>query len=58
MGKTDLTDLLALLDNSINIQDGRAEVTDPSRLRATIHRLAEVSALETGTRFARFLSAR
>ena len=43
-------DLLALLDGSLTLSDGRAEVQDKTRLRATIHRLAEVSALERGVR--------
>jgi fructose/tagatose bisphosphate aldolase len=46
----DQEDLLALLDGSITLSDNRIEVLDESRLRATIHRLAEVSALESGTR--------
>lgn len=58
MTNTDFQDLLALLDNSIVVEDGRVDVKDPSRLRATIHRLAHVSALETGVRqgLARFLT--
>jgi fructose/tagatose bisphosphate aldolase len=43
-------DLLALLDGSLTILADRAEVQDETRLRATIHRLAEVSALESGAR--------
>jgi fructose-bisphosphate aldolase class II len=43
-------DLLALLDGSLTLQDDRAQVQDEARLRATIHRLAEVSALESGAR--------
>ena len=57
MTKQDLQDLLALLDNSVSYKDGEVEVKDAARLRATIHRLAEVSALESGTRqgLARYL---
>jgi fructose/tagatose bisphosphate aldolase len=57
MSTTDLHDLLALLDNSVSFEDNKVEVKDAVHLRATIHRLAEVSALETGTRqgLARFL---
>lgn len=57
MNKQDLQDLLVLLDNSVQMQDGKVEVRDAARLRATIHRLAEVSAFESGTRqgLARFL---
>ncbi len=43
-------DLLILLDNSLEIHGGKAEVKDVDRLRATIYRLAEVSALESGER--------
>jgi fructose-bisphosphate aldolase, class II len=46
----DFQDLLALLDGSLTIQDERAQANDVIRLRATIHRLAEVSALEAGIR--------
>ena len=57
MTKQDLLDLLALLDNSVTLEDGKIEIKDHTRLRATIHRLAEVSALESGTRqgLARYL---
>ena len=40
MAKQDLNDLLALLDNSVSIEDGKVAVKDAARLRATIHRLA------------------
>ena len=43
-------DLLALLDHSLELHEDRAEIKDPARLRATIHRLAEVSVLESGER--------
>ncbi len=57
MNKQDLHDLLALLDNSVQVQEGKVDILDAPRLRATIHRLAEVSALESGSRqgLARFL---
>lgn len=57
MNKQDLMDLLALLDQSVNMQEGKIAVKDAARLRATIHRLAEVSALESGSRqgLARYL---
>jgi fructose-bisphosphate aldolase, class II len=45
-----LQDLLALVDGSIGIADGKAEIVDEARLRATIHRLAEISVLESGER--------
>jgi fructose/tagatose bisphosphate aldolase len=57
MDKQDLLDLLALLDNSVALEGGKVAVKNPVRLRATIHRLAEVSALESGVRqgLARYL---
>jgi fructose-bisphosphate aldolase class II len=57
MAKQDLNDLLALLDNSVKLDNGKIIIQDAARLRATIHRLAEVSALESGARqgLARFL---
>jgi fructose/tagatose bisphosphate aldolase len=50
MLEQDMQDLLALLDDSLTIKDGQAQVVEPQRLRATIHRLAEVSTLERGAR--------
>jgi fructose/tagatose bisphosphate aldolase len=57
MNNQELQDLLALLDNSVSIENGKVVVKDKARLRATIHRLAEVSALEGGSRqgLARYL---
>ena len=56
--KTDLNDLLALLDNSVEYDKGTVRINAEQRLRETIHRLAEVSALETGSRqgIARYLT--
>lgn len=58
MNNTHLQDLLALLDNSLEVTNGKAEIKDKARLRATIHRLAEISALESGERqmLARYLT--
>lgn len=58
MNNTHLQDLLALLDNSLEVTNGKAEIKDRARLRATIHRLAEISALESGERqmLARYLT--
>ena len=58
MNTTDLQDLLSFLDHSVSIVHGIVEVHDKERLRAAIHCLAEVSALETGPRqgFARYLT--
>jgi len=57
MTRQDFQDLLTLLDDSVVVQDGKVEVQDAVRLRATIHRLAEVAALESGARqgMARYL---
>jgi fructose/tagatose bisphosphate aldolase len=53
----DTQDLIALLDGSVQYSDNKAQVIDPNRLAKVIHRLAEVSALGSGTRqgLARFL---
>jgi fructose/tagatose bisphosphate aldolase len=53
----EINDLLVLLDNSLSMENGAVTVRNPERLRATIHRLAEVSATETGLRqgLARYL---
>ena len=58
MSDKDLQDLLALLDGSVSIQDGKAIIKDAARLRKSIHKLAEVSALENGRRqgLARYLT--
>jgi hypothetical protein len=37
MAKQDLNDLLALLDHSVSIEDGKVTIKDAARLRATIH---------------------
>ncbi len=50
MLEQDMQDLLALLDGSLVVQNGQSQVNDAAQLRATIHRLAEVSTLEKGTR--------
>jgi len=51
-------DLLAQLDDSLEIHDGSAKVKDQAKLRETIQILAEVSALESGPRqgMARYLT--
>ncbi|MBN2550543.1 MAG: class II fructose-bisphosphate aldolase [Anaerolineales bacterium] len=58
MSTKDTQELLALLENSMTIEDGNAIVTDAARLRANIYKLAEVSALESGARqgMARYLT--
>lgn len=58
MSSNEIQDLLTLLEHSVSIVDGKAQVKDKTNLRANIHKLAEVSALETGTRqgLARYLT--
>ena len=58
MSTHDLQDLITILDQSITLKHGLVCVKDEKRLRATIHRLAEVSALESGARqgLARYLT--
>jgi fructose/tagatose bisphosphate aldolase len=50
MSTQDMQNLLAELDNSLVITDGKAEVKDAAKLRKNIYKLAEASALETGPR--------
>lgn len=50
MSTHEIQDLLALADHSFSIEDGQAIIQDAARLRATIGRLAEVAALESGPR--------
>ncbi len=50
MDTKEMKDLLALLDHSVKFEDGKVAIIDSPRLRANIHRLAEVAALETGPR--------
>jgi fructose/tagatose bisphosphate aldolase len=57
MNTNDLQDLLALLDDSLELTEKGAKILDAHTLRKNVHRLAWVSALETGTRqtIARYL---
>jgi fructose/tagatose bisphosphate aldolase len=57
MVKTEIQDLIALLDNSVSVDDGAVTISNRERLRDTIHRLVEVSVKETGSRqrLARYL---
>lgn len=57
MNTNDLQDLLALLDGSLELTDQGAQILDTDTLRKNVHRLAWVSALETGARqiIARYL---
>ena len=56
----ELIEIMTLVDNSINYSQGKVIVTDQKVLRENIHRLVEVSTLETGARqgWARFLVRR
>jgi fructose-bisphosphate aldolase, class II len=58
MNKPQVQELLELLDGSVQLTDGQAVVSDDARMRENIHRLAEVSALESGPRqgLARYLT--
>lgn len=50
--------ILEALDNSLSIVKGALRVTNVNRFRQTVHKLAEISALETGERqgLARYLT--
>jgi fructose/tagatose bisphosphate aldolase len=50
MSIPEVQEMLTLLDGSLSILDGQAIIEDQTRLRATIDRLAQVSALESGAR--------
>lgn len=54
---TQLQELLETISNSVKIEDGKAEILDINLLKANIHKLAEISALESGLRqgYARYL---
>jgi fructose/tagatose bisphosphate aldolase len=58
MVKTEIQDLLTLLDNSVRVEDGSVNILNRDHLRDTIHRLVEVSVKESGTRqgLARYLT--
>ncbi len=50
MSQKVLDEMLALLENSISIENGSVELLDEQKLRQNIHVLAEISALEKGER--------
>ena len=58
MSNQELHDLITLLENSVAMSEGKVEIRDAGRVRAQIHKLAEVSALESGPRqgMARYLT--
>jgi fructose/tagatose bisphosphate aldolase len=45
---TSIHDILNALENSLAIVKGSVSVTNPAKFRQTVHKLAEMSALETG----------
>jgi fructose/tagatose bisphosphate aldolase len=57
MARIEVNELLTTIDNSIQLEDGTVRIADQQRLRDTVHRLAEISALESGARqgIARYL---
>jgi len=50
MSQKVLDEMLALLENSISIENGSVELLDEQKLRQNIHILAEISELEKGER--------
>lgn len=50
MSIPEIQEMLNLLDGSLTIHDGTAKIEDEDLLRATVGRLATVSALESGSR--------
>jgi fructose/tagatose bisphosphate aldolase len=58
MGKSEIQDLLSVLDHSIEYEYGQVRINNHNRLQGSIHKLAEISALGTGTRqgMARYLT--
>lgn len=58
MADVKLKDILNILDNSLEIQQGTVRVTNPAKFREKVQKLAEMSALEKGDKqgFARYLT--
>lgn len=50
MSIPEIQEMLNLLDGSLVFKDGKVTIIDENRLRATIRKLAEASALESGAR--------
>ena len=57
MSASEIHDVLALLDHSVKVEEGKVVIIDADKLKKNIYRLAEVSALESGPRqgIARYL---
>lgn len=58
MADVKIKDVLDVLDNSLEIQQGVVRVSNPARFREKVHKLAEISALASGEkqRLARYLT--
>lgn len=58
MADVKIKDILDILDNSLEIRQGVVRVTNPSRFREKVQKLAEMSAIEQGDKqgFARYLT--
>jgi fructose/tagatose bisphosphate aldolase len=58
MSTQTLQELLSHLEHSVTVERGKVEVKDEKRLRTSIHRIAEISALDEGPRqgLARYLT--
>ncbi|MBA4389517.1 MAG: aldolase [Syntrophus sp. (in: bacteria)] len=58
MADLKIKDILEVLDNSLEIQQGTVRVTNPSKFREKVQKLAEISALEHGDKqgLARYLT--
>jgi fructose/tagatose bisphosphate aldolase len=58
MASAKIKEILDLLDNSLHIEGGVVKVSNPSKFRQEVHKLAEISALESGEKqgLARFLT--
>ncbi len=57
MSSKEYQEVLAVLDQSVTIEQGNLKINDPVKLRSKIGKLAEISALESGARqgYARLL---
>lgn len=53
-----LQEILNSIDNTLTVTNGAVKVNDPAKFRQVVHKLAEISALETGQKqgLARFLT--
>jgi fructose/tagatose bisphosphate aldolase len=57
MSNSSVQEVLDLVEGSLVVENGKVKVVDPGRLQSTVHRLADASALDSGTRqgYARYL---